>query len=138
MKKIIAVLFISVISCAVAFSQNAQKSNTNTAASEEFSIFQSQFFSDSIFQVSRIRFPLEFIKPDAYPRPIQQADWKFTGHLYWNKTNPSDIHFMLVDVYPGATNTTVNGRLDNGNYEKYYFDLLNGKWFLVKLEIPDL
>jgi hypothetical protein len=138
MKKITTVLFISLVACTVTFSQSAQMSGTRSATPEDFSIFQSQFFSDSLFQAARITFPLDFSKPDSYPKKIERRDWKFNSHLYWNPTDPTDIHNKIVEIYPGATKTVVKGRLDSGGYENYNFDLINGKWFLVKLEIPDL
>jgi hypothetical protein len=138
MRKSILVLFIFIFFCVTAFSQHSQKIVVKTNAIEDFSIFQSRFFSDSSYQSDRIRFPLVFLKPDTYPRQIQKGDWKFNTHLHWSKTNPSDIHFKLIEVVDADQDKVVHGKLDNGVYENYTFSSENGKWILVKLEIPDL
>ncbi|MGA2822228.1 MAG: DUF4348 domain-containing protein [Bacteroidales bacterium] len=138
MKKNTPVLFIFIFFCVTAFSQHSQKIVVKTNTAEDFSIFQSRFFSDSSYQSDRIRFPLGFLKPDTYPRQIQKGDWKFKAHLHWSKTNPSNIHFRLIEVVDADQNKVIHGKLDNGVYENYTFSLENGKWILVKLEIPDL
>ena len=138
MKKSIPVLFIFIFFCATAFSQHSQKIIVKTNAVEDFSIFQSRSFSDSNYQSDRIRFPLDFLKPGTNPQQIIKGDWKFKAHLYWSKTNPSDIHFKLVEVVDSNQDKVVHGKLDNGVFENYTFSLENGKWILVKLEIPDL
>jgi hypothetical protein len=138
MKKITPALFIFFFFCVAAFSQHSQKIAVKSAAAEDFSIFQSRFFSDSSYQLARIKFPLDFLKPDSYPRQIVKGDWKFNAHLHWSKTNPSDIHFKLIEVVDADQNKVVHGKLDNGIYEDYTFSLENGKWILAKLEIPDL
>jgi len=138
MKKSIPVLIILLFFCMPAFSQHSQKVVMKTTPAEDFSIFQSHFFSDNNYQLSRIRFPLEFRRPDSYPRQLAQGDWKFNEHLHWSKTNPSDIHFSLIEVVDSDKDKVVHGKLDTGVYENYTFSLVNGNWFLVKVEIPDL
>ena len=138
MKKILPVLVIILSFYVTVFSQHSQKIVMKTNAVEDFSIFQSRFFSDSSYQSDRISFPLDFLKPDTYPRQIAKGDWKFNAHLHWSKTNPSDIHFKLIEIVDADKNKVVHGRLDNGVFENYTFSLINGKWILVKLEIPDL
>lgn len=101
-------------------------------------IFNLVFFSDSTFQNNRISFPLTFLKPDTYPRQISKDNWRFNHHLHWNKFDMSDIHFQLIEVVDSNKDKVVHGKLDNGVYENYTFSLNNGKWLLVKLEIPEL
>jgi|GEM_PF-5542935 len=138
MKKSIAVLFISIFFCLAAFSQHPQKIVLKTTAPEDFSIFQSRFFSDSSYQLSRIKFPLNFLEPDNSPFQLVQGQWRFSEHLHWSKTNPSDVHFKLIEVLNADRDKVVYGKHDNGDYENYTFSLVDGKWFLVKVEIPEL
>ena len=138
MKKSIAVLFLSLFFCVPAFNQHSQKIAMKSTTPEDFSIFQSHFFSDSSYQVSRIKFPLAFLQPDNSPNQIVKGQWSFSKHLHWSKTNPSDVHFKLIEVVDAEKDKVVRGKNDSGNYENYTFSLVNGEWFLVKVEIPDL
>jgi hypothetical protein len=138
MKKSIPVMILFVFCSILAFTQIAPKKTSQAVNPEDFSIFQSRFFSDSSYQSSRITFPLDFIKPDAYPRKIEKGSWKFGEHLHWSSTNPSDIHFRLIETVESGNDKVIHGRLDNGGFENYTFSLRNGQWMLVKMEIPDL
>ncbi len=138
MKKSIAVLIISLFFCVPAFNQHSQKIAMKSTTIEDFSIFQSRFFSDSSYQFSRIKFPLAFLKPDNSPSQIVKNQWRFSEHLHWGNTNPEDVHFKLIEVVDTDKDKVVRGKNDRGIYENYTFSLVNGKWFLVKVEIPNL
>jgi hypothetical protein len=138
MKKTSITLFISCFICITAVCQNTQRISGKASATENFSTFQSRFFSESNFQLDRISFPLDFLKPGSQVLKINKADWTFNTHLHWSKTNPLDVHFKLIEVVDVDQNRVVHGKLDNGAYENYTFSLVNGNWKLIELEIPDL
>jgi hypothetical protein len=138
MKKFIPLIIILLICSIPGVAQVPQQKSSKSGNSEDFSIFQSRFFSDSSYQSSRILFPLDFLKPDAYPRKIVKGNWKFGEHLHWSGTNPSDIHFRLIETVESGNDKVIHGRLDNGGFENYTFSLRNGQWMLVKMEIPEL
>ena len=138
MKKSIIFNIVLLLVSLAAFSQKTPKMAIKNTSTEDFSIFQSRFFSDDSFQLIRITFPVPFVEPDNPPYMITKEHWEFNSHLYWNKANPADIHFKLIDVVDENNSKVVHSRLDSGNYENYTFSLVDGKWFLVKVEITNL
>jgi len=107
---------------------------------EKFTEFIYEFVTDSIFQMSRIRFPLEKIiyKDAEYDETeiqlITEKEWKhiilffdmdYQLQLYDNfdcKLRNSDER---VYAYEGV---------ENGINIKYYFKKIKSKWYLIKME----
>ena len=138
MKKSASILVLFLFLSCISYSQQVQKGKNINPPTEIFSVFQSRFFTDSIFQFTRINFPLEYRRPDAQPRNVNSGDWKFLDHLYWTKSDPPVYHQVYMQTVPKGDFMRVDGQLDNRYYEYYYFSLIDGKWYLVKYEIPGL
>lgn len=107
---------------------------------ESFIGFLHKFMSDSTFQKSRIKFPLNYITIDFESEDMKEITLKL---------NPEDAH--LFDINDGLqfmtdlSNSwdteikesdnmllTVNGK-GNGIYIQFFFNKLNKKWYLTKV-----
>jgi hypothetical protein len=98
--------------------------------SEPFAAFNIRFHSDSIFQISRINFPLEGKSVDGFEKQNWSSEnWKFQKTPVKNKVS--------ISVYKQSLSKT-----DEEVIEKFWiansgfkverkFKRINGKWFLV-------
>ncbi|NLI87737.1 MAG: DUF4348 domain-containing protein [Bacteroidales bacterium] len=133
MKTIITTIVLIMISICTSFSQR-----TN----EDFNIFFFKFSVDSVFQIERIKFPLEFktwedpeeIGGDIVTIQIKKEDWK---HDYFFMTE--NYRPQIFDNFEGELRDT-DERLfqwigiETGVNVKYFFKRIEGKWFLIKKE----
>lgn len=103
----------------------------------DFKTFIKLFNKDSLFQVSRVKFPIT----------IKYADWK-KEYKYTEETIQKENYFMLDFEYSDSLKTrdydkyeqfikvdgikaTIELRgIDNGIYSDYYFEKIDGKWTL--------
>lgn len=111
--------------------------------SDSFLPFLVKFMTDSIFQVSRVRFP---IKLKAYSESDEEfADNDTTLELSesnWRNISINDglrhltnfTNSWNTDIKEGIQKKIYLSGVDNGIYVNYYFEKDNGKWFLVNLE----
>ena len=137
MNKIASLILPLLLLSVVSFGQQVKNNIKANGSDEDFSAMQNQFFSDSVFQASRIQFPLEYLRPDAAPRHMTSQDWKFRDHLYYTG-NPPEYHSRLIETVKEFNFMRVYGQTDTRYYENYYFSLIDGKWYLVKCQIPGL
>ena len=104
---------------------------------EDFDDFFYKFRNDSIFQISRVQFPLRFEGlSDGYTKEeksnINKQDWAykqfFSSEEYYVEISKSPD---IKEKETGKRLLSFNG-IENGIYVSYEFRLLNNKWFLIK------
>lgn len=105
----------------------------SSISKENFDVFFSKFSSDSLFQSSRIKFPLrnEIYNSDNNEYEVSNIHiekWKFVNI----KKLPSNYIRKLSnkDVFKYVLNIQI---LDTGVNVDYIFMALNGKWILVNI-----
>lgn len=137
MKSLIAILILLVGSSSCSDkSQNLEqnvleKGNfPSTKALEDFDSFLNKFSSDSIFQKNRIVFP---IVSNLYDVDNGQIDTEVITQKDWSYSNLKSTDYTLK-VYKSEKFDTVNiqGK-ETGVLVKYIFELIEGKWMLVKI-----
>lgn len=132
MKHITRCLLFLVFACSasIAFGQDA----TN----EDFGIFWKKFKTDSTFQKSRIQFPLKYnghVAGEESKTPIKKSDWRYKDNEFW-------LDYKLINTSKpekGDQAATQERKLsyapkDEGFANAFHFKLIDGKWFLVKVE----
>jgi hypothetical protein len=104
---------------------------------EYFSIFLKTFSRDSIFQVSRVKFPLytkSWVDPEngTIEKLISKSEYTKLDFTY-----PEDAMTRELDRYTQKINISGNKCVveirgfDNGIYSDFFFEKLNGKWNLI-------
>ena len=115
----------------------------------EFRIFIRGFFNDPTYQISHLRFPVEYVhyqtdEPDSVliTTYLKKKDWEyFKGpDIYRCKSNCYDI--IIYDNYQrrlkGNNKRVLSFEgVDNGIDTALYFEFIDGEWFLVKYEVLD-
>lgn len=104
---------------------------------EDFNTFLLEFNKDSIFQISRIDFPLKVTEPneeidfETIEKLISKKDYRKLDFTY-----PKDALTREFDKFTQKTkfhknNATIEIRgVDNGINSDIVFEKLNGKWYL--------
>jgi hypothetical protein len=112
--------------------------NSNIASDSvdnSFKIFIKAFSQDSVFQISRIDFPLncDYMTDDEdgtmLNKKIEQKEWQII-----NLDEP-DEYGLLIEIgkeFNKQVEVKVNG-IDNGIAVNYYFKKISEKWYLVKI-----
>jgi hypothetical protein len=119
---------------------------------ENFDEFYKKFYKDSLFQVSRVVFPLKGFNSDEYDPELgdknppyfwKKKDWIFLHTLDQDKLK--DIHEDGVDVYRKTikhnSSLMVTEKMymeESGYSEERRFKKNNGKWYLVFYSFKDL
>ena len=101
---------------------------------DSVSSFFNRFCADSNFQYSRVIFPVKCtVKMDAYDEPdieeiIEKKNWKYTNFL--NLQTNRLIEIERVNKTTFKLNLQIE---DTGVYVDYLFELIDCKWYLVKI-----
>lgn len=104
---------------------------------ENFNTFLEVFSKDSLFQISRVKYPLiqkEWIDPEK--GTVEKLITKKTYEIL-DFTYPKDALTREFDRYTQKIKTNKNKTVieirgvDNGIYSDYFFEKLNGKWMLI-------
>ena len=106
-------------------------------ADEDFETFLKEFSQDSIFQMSRVKFPLKVNEIDFESESgtkeniVSKSEYKKMNFTY-----PEDAATRELDAYT-QKNVLKNNLMiveirgvDNGIYTDIVFEKINGKWFL--------
>ncbi len=111
------------------------------AQNEKFDDFINNFCQDSMFQFSRIKFPLLYISWD-YDNDreneilIYKEKYKF-DKLYYNLMDISDGYTIFYDNFECKFRDTDERVFQWKGFtdmdRRYYFKRLDGKWYLVKI-----
>jgi len=124
--------FIAVLSLAGCNPKGGTTNTTSTDSIENFDKFYDQFHKDSIFQMTRIQFPLAGGISDGQ------------GEEKWTKKNwiPLKMKITEVDTTEYKTSSYKTDSLysekiwlnNSGFWQEYTFKLIDKKWFLVYAE----
>lgn len=99
---------------------------------EDFKFFYTKFCSDSLFQISRINFPL---KSETYDideesfgvSKLSIQEWKYMDFKHLGQEYQSSLN--VLDEFA----TLIIQKKETGISVKYIFELSKNQWFLVKV-----
>lgn len=106
-------------------------------AFEDFESFYTKFHEDSIFQIQRVKFPLEGYAIDTSE---QSTTWSKNNWI----THKNTVQKIDTSVFTIETNKQSNAYhekiyIDGGGFSsERVFKRINGKWYLVKFVDEDL
>jgi hypothetical protein len=106
-------------------------------ANSNFYDFIKQFNKDSIFQMSRVKFPITLKYPDPIQnniynkKIIEKRDYKILNFEYKEsyRTRAFDKYEQIINVEGNQAEIELIG-IDNGISVAFYFDKIEGKWML--------
>ncbi|QYS89040.1 DUF4348 domain-containing protein [Flavobacterium davisii] len=112
--------------------------NTNSKSiDDDFKSFLDAFSKDSVFQVSRVTFPLvleEWIDPETGTgkklidkKAYETIDFRYPKDAL---TREFDRYTQTVKFKDNKAVVEIRG-VDNGIYADYIFEKINGKWLLI-------
>ncbi|WP_375605109.1 DUF4348 domain-containing protein [Flavobacterium davisii] len=112
--------------------------NANTKSiDDDFKSFLEVFSKDSVFQVSRVTFPLvleEWIDPETgtekkliNKKAYETIDFRYPKDAL---TREYDRYTQTVKFKDNKAVVEIRG-VDNGIYADYIFEKINGKWLLI-------
>ena len=121
---------LSIIVSCDKFKKTRTKSiNNKEVTIENFDKFYDKFHIDSLFQMSRIKFPLEGYQFDS------------EGKTNWSKTNWITLKTKIYDIDTTEykiefkkTDKSFSEKFwveNSGFWSEYKFEVINGKWYLV-------
>ena len=104
---------------------------------ENYSEFYSRFHSDSLFQLSRISFPIGgfILNQNGEPEPWTKENWLM------HRIKATDIDTTVFKVQITQTPDSVSERIyiEDGSFmARRTFKLKDGKWYLVFYSDEDL
>ncbi|MBI3238060.1 MAG: DUF4348 domain-containing protein, partial [Flavobacteriia bacterium] len=104
-------------------------------------VFFDQFNKDSVFQKSRVLFPLDYysvteesVGYELINVPIDSAEYYILDLTYHDSLakRQFDAYTRLIQTKKDTTWVKFTG-VDNGIHEEFVFQRRNGKWLLVKI-----
>lgn len=136
--KIKVLIIASILIPKILISQNTQN--------EKFNNFIDEFTTDSVFQFSRIHFPLPYITWDYENNDTEvtyfiQKDKYIFDPLYSQQIKCSDAYSVFYDNFDCEFKDTGEmvfrwvGFTDMDR--RYFFKRIEGKWYLIKISSPD-
>jgi hypothetical protein len=101
---------------------------------EDFNTFLKFFNKDSVFQVSRVKFPLEITELEtdnfeSIKRIIKSNNYRMV-QLIDNKDAKTAAYSLVTNVKNNKVIIEIKG-IDNGIYNEFEFEKINGKWMLI-------
>lgn len=121
------IILLTLISCNK--SRTQEKRNISNSYIENFDSFYDRFHNDSLFQISRLKFPLK------------GGRFEEEGEEKWTKKNWSMLKMKIYDVDTTQYKVSYEKHEKNFNEKvwledsgfsfEYNFELINNKWFLV-------
>jgi hypothetical protein len=112
---------------------------TNEINREEFDAFFNRFSEDSIFQLSRVNFPISYYSVDI---ENNKETYVYSKEEFWytDFTKDREAVTLIEDAYEtvieeGISKTLyIRKGIDNGIRIEYYFEMNEkGEWYLVKI-----
>jgi Domain of unknown function (DUF4348) len=104
---------------------------------DDFKVFLDYFSKDSVFQISRINFPLKVKEIDennmleSIEKIIQKKDYTKLDFEYPKDALTREYDRYSQEIKTDKNKTVIEIRgIDNGIYSDFFFEKLNGKWFL--------
>jgi hypothetical protein len=108
---------------------SSKKNSLKKTSTEDFDQFYNKFHSDSLFQISRIKFPLGGMSLEGY----ESTPWT-KGNWLMMKTRIQDIDTTQYEISYKKTDKQFNQKVwikDSGFSSEYKFELIDKKWYLV-------
>ncbi len=111
--------------------------NHKSIVEENFAEFDRRFHSDSLFQMSRITFPLKGKMVDGFDKKDWSAkNWSMMKSLVTENTNGKNYK---KQTHFSDTLVTEKIWIENSGFSfERHFKKVNGKWFLVYCEDRNL
>jgi len=135
-------IFIALILCLLLISCNLKSSNSNQGrvkkidlVSEDFNVFFNRFNADSVFQYSRIVFPLKLIIPDqeddnSITKLLSRKEYK-----YFDLTKYENEKSIIKKTRLSSAKIKVHYSVEEtGIGLDYYFINKKGLWWLIFFE----
>lgn len=111
---------------------------------ENFEAFLKDFSRDSLFQISRVKFPLKVKEIDLESmeeinenksgfkeRTILKSEYTKLDFTYPNDALTRELdRYSQKNILKNNLMTVEIRGIDNGIYSDFYFEKINGKWFL--------
>lgn len=108
---------------------------------EDFNDFFYKFMIEPDFQLSRIKFPLEFISfKDGVPGAdidtifITKVEWKHNYYYLHNESIPIIYDNYEMKIKDTDERVFIWAGVENGINVKSFFKRIDGKWYLIKEE----
>lgn len=133
MKKTFLIFLLANFIFACQNKQDKEKSIDKT-----FESFLTKFNNDSIFQKSRVKFPLPIVEMDGdnfneVHNKIEQKDYS-RFDLTNNRVHQKEEGFTQeIKLYKNKATIEIRG-IENGIMTDYYFEKIDGKWIFVGLK----
>ena len=110
--------------------QEAEKTNEN------FNVFIEKFSSDSLFQISRVNFPLKVKELDddyeSVEKKINKNEYRKLDLRYNDSFAKRDLSKYTQNIKLEKNKAIIEIRgIDNGIMTDIYFEKHNGKWNLI-------
>ncbi len=100
------------------------------ATYESFNTFYKHFHNDSIFQISRIKFPLDGYAIDTSETAVKWNKKNWIMHRY--NINDIDTSQFKVETTHDKNNYTEKIYIEGGGFKnERKFKRINGKWYLI-------
>ena len=138
----ILLLFLSFISCKTETKNDKTVTlensiNEENVSEEDFNRFLKKFNQDSIFQISRIKFPLKVTESDpeqdyeTIERIIELKNFTKLNFEYPKDalTREFDKYSQKIKIEKDSAVIEIRG-IDNGIFSDIVFEKINGKWKL--------
>lgn len=107
----------------------------NDKSKENFDNFIHKFIADSLFQLDRIKFPLNSIQSnidEADSTTIQKKDWKIVRLFGREEYRPQIYDNFKRELRDTDERLFCWEGIDNGIYVEYKFQRLGGLWYLTE------
>jgi hypothetical protein len=125
---VLIAVVVSITHCKSANISSSKDIDKN-ASVENFDDFYNRFHSDSLFQMSRVKFPLKGTKVDY------EGEKKWSGKNWITmKTKIQDVDTTVFKTEYKKTDNSFSEKFwieDTGYYSEYKFKLIDKKWYLV-------
>lgn len=133
------------INCTADTKKNYTDKDESSVVEESFEDFYKRFYSDSLFQVSRVVFPLKGFNSDEYDEDLgnknpayfwKKKDWSFLTTLekeYLRIDQKDWIEEYKKEIKRNKDSTILEKiyMVDSGYIVERKFKKIKGKWFLI-------
>lgn len=124
-------VFLTFLSC-------EKKHENENSVDKSFQSFLTKFNNDSIFQISRVKFPLPIIEMDGdnFNEVHNQIEKKnYTKFDLTNNKSHQKEEGYTQEIKLNKNKATIEIRgIENGIMTDYYFEKINGKWFFIGMK----
>lgn len=120
-------LFLLVVLCYAC--NNSSELPLDDKGREDFIAFHNKFYSDSLFQLARIEFPLEGNNPDGSKEPFywEIDTWKLQKAI--DEDNPDIKRVPFYDMEDVMRERLI---VQNRFMIENLFSLINNKWYMTR------